>query len=432
MFWLPERFNISRQVKKKIEQDYRRFMKSLPDDLLSYILESYGFDISGNYGRQKTKIVFGKASGQLSTNSEQVRRDGEAGLGFVVLKTVIAQDKEGRRAMEDWARASSRMKAERIKGKSGTMGWTITWKGRGWTKSFAEYLELLKEALAIGKNYQMLVIPSCQFHLPSDDEEWRIEEYRYTLKELSKTWKEALPETPFILEANFSPTLASSKRASKREVIIYWLQSISRIIKSETEVELGIKVMNAPFEDEFQVEMLRTLAKTEPQPDFIIYANRLFNPEKTFEGQKGISYGGPDLSWRNLKVLTSVRRLQHLKQFPELPPLSATGDICSGRLALEYILRGAESCQIHTLFQLPGSEYAMKKGTKTCRALHRLIFSPSDGLIAGMQFVKERWRETPSRDILTIKQISALYRNKKFLLRTKRGLSPFSKENLNV
>jgi dihydroorotate dehydrogenase len=415
MFWLPERFDISRQVRKKIEEDYRRFMKSLPDDLPSYILESYGFDISGDYARHKTKIVFGKASGQLSTSSEQVRRDGEAGLGFVVLKTVIAQDKEGRRAMEDWARASSRMKADRIKGKLGAIGWTISWKGRGWTKSFAEYLELLREALAIGKNYQMLVLPSCQFHLPSDDEEWKIEEYRYTLKELSAAWKEALPETPFIIETNFSPTLAGSKRASKQEIILRWLRSISRIIKSETEVELGIKVMNAPFEDEFQVEMLRTLAEAEPRPDFIIYANRLFDPEKTFEGQKGIAYGGPDLSSRNLKVLTSVRRLQYLKQFPELPPLSATGDICSGKLALEYILRGAGSCQIHTLFQLPGSEYAMKRGTKTTRGLHRLIFSPADGLIAGMQFVKERWKEILSSDILSIEQLSTLSRNEKFL-----------------
>jgi dihydroorotate dehydrogenase len=417
MFWLPARFNISRQVSKKIEQDYRRFMKSLPADIPSYILESYGFDLSGSYGRHKTKIIFGKASGQLSASPEQVRRDAEAGLGFVVLKTVIAQDKEGIRAMEDWVRSSSRMKAERIKGKLGKIGWTISWKGRGWTKSFAEYLELLKEALAIGKNYQMLVIPSCQFHLPSNDEEWRIGEYRYTLKELSRAWKEALPKTPFILEVNFSPTLAGLKRASKREVILRWLRSISRIIKSETEVEFGIKVMNAPFEDEFQLEMLRTLSEAKPCADFIIYANRLFDPEKTFEGQKGIAYGGPDLSSRNLKVLTSVRRLQYLKQFPELPALSATGDICSGRLALEYILRGAGSCQIHTLFQLPGSEYAMKRGTKTCRALHRLIFSPFDGLIAGMQFVKERWQEILSSDILSIKQLFTLCRNEKFFKR---------------
>ncbi len=415
MFWLPERFDISHQVRKKIEEDYRKFMKALPDDLPSYILEKYGFDISGSYGRHKIKFFLGKASGQLSINLEQVRRDAEAGLGFVVLKTVIAQDSEGRRAMEAWARTSSKMKAERIKGKSGMMGWTITWKGRGWTKSFAEYLKLLKEALDIGRNYKMLVIPSCKFHLPSDEEEWRIEEYQFTLKELSKVWKEASPEIPFILEANFSPTLAGSDRASKKETILCWLRTITRIIKSEAEVELGIKVMNSTFEDEFQVRMLKALAEAERRPDFIVYANRLFDPEKTFEAQTGIAYGGPDLSSRNLWVLTSVRRLQHLKKFPELPPLSATGDISSGRLALEYILRGAESCQIHTFFQLPGSEYAMKKGTKTARALHELIFSPEEGLLAGMQYIKQQWGGLLSTETLSLKQISILCRNEKFL-----------------
>ena len=421
MFWLPERLDISHQVRKRIEEDQLRFMKALPENLPSYILNNYKFDISGWYGRRKIKIVFGKASGQLSMSSKQVRRDGEAGLGFVVLKTVIAQDEEGRRAMEDWARASSRMKAERIKGKSGQMGWTITWKGRGWTKSFAEYLELLKETLTVGKNYQMLIIPSCMLHLPSDEERWRVEEYRYTLRELSRVWKEASAEGPLILEINFSPTLAGSKRASKKETIIYWLQSISSIVKSEAEVELGIKVMNASFEDEFQVRMLKTLAEAEPGPDFIVYANRLFDHEKIFEGQQGVAYGGPDLSSRNLRVLASIRKLQHLGQFPELPSLSATGDISSGRLALEYILRGAESCQMHTLFQLPGSEYAMKNGTKTARALHRLIFSPADGLIAGMEYIKERWGELLSSDKLSIKQISALYKKEKFY-----------KENLDV
>jgi hypothetical protein len=48
MLWLPARFSISRQVRKKIEENYRRYMKSLADDLSSYILERYGFDISGS------------------------------------------------------------------------------------------------------------------------------------------------------------------------------------------------------------------------------------------------------------------------------------------------------------------------------------------------------------------------------------------------
>ena len=69
-------------------------------------------------------------------------------------------------------------------------------------------------------------------------------------------------------------------------------------------VVLGIKLMNARFDDAFQVEMIRR-AITGPRtpPDFLVYANRLFDPEKEFEGKRGIAYGGPELSERNLRCL---------------------------------------------------------------------------------------------------------------------------------
>lgn len=414
MFWLPEKFDISSSVKKKIAEDFERCLREFPADLPAFILGRYGFDISGCYGSRKTKIVFGKASGQLSLKAEQVLRDGKEGLGFVVLKTVIAQDSKCQRAMGERAIPSSRMKVEKIRGESGKMGWTVTWKGRGWEGSFGEYLEFMHSALKAGHAYGMLVIPSCAFPLPGLKVKWRIEEYAYTLKKFIEVWESCLPRTVFILEANFSPTLAGSEKASDKELILYWLSNITRVIKAQGRVELGIKVMNAIFDDSFQVEMLRTLAEAETRPDFIVYANRLFDPDKTFEGQKGIAFGGPELSSRNLKVLTNVCQLQHLNQFPEPPPLSATGDIHSGRMALEYILRGAESCQVHTLFQLPGTEYPMKTGSRTARGLHRLFFSPDDGLIASMQYCRERWGEFFSKELPSILQISAFHKNRDF------------------
>ena len=44
------------------------------------------------------------------------------------------------------------------------------------------------------------------------------------------------------------------------------------------------------------------------RPDFLIYANRLFDPQRVFEGSRGVAYGGPDLSDRNLRLLSSLRR----------------------------------------------------------------------------------------------------------------------------
>jgi len=415
MCWLPDKFGISRRVRNKIEEDYEHYLEGLPNDLPGFVIDRYGFDISGSYSSRRTKIVFGKASGQLSMTEEQVRRDGEDGLGFVVLKTVIAQDSRGKRTMEEWAVPYSRMVAEKIRGKSGKLGWTITWKGRGWPGTLEQYLDLMQKTLKISRKSNMLIVPSCIFHLPDADEKWKIEEYQYTLEKFLEVWRQTNPQTPIILEKSFSPTLAGSERADKKETIIYWLANITKIIKSRIgKIELGIKVMNAGFEDEFQVEMLKTLSVAKPSPDFIVYGNRLFDPDRTFDGVRGVAYGGPDLSTRNLRVLSSVCRLQYLNQFPDLPPISATGDIHSGRMALEYILRGATSCQMHTLFQLPVSEYPMCFGTRTVRALHGLIFSPADGLIAGMQYCKERWGSLLDSEKLSITQISALHKKEEF------------------
>ena len=51
-------------------------------------------------------------------------------------------------------------------------------------------------------------------------------------------------------------------------------------------------------------------------PDFLVYANRLFDPDREFDGVRGIAYGGPDLSARNLDVLANLRLLEHQGVIP--------------------------------------------------------------------------------------------------------------------
>jgi len=65
-----------------------------------------------------------------------------------------------------------------------------------------------------------------------------------------------------------------------------------------------------------------------------------------------------------------------------VPPISATGNICSGRVMAEYALRGATSGQLHTYFQLPLSVYPAATGSRSARALHALLYHPDEGLIA--------------------------------------------------
>jgi len=141
-------------------------------------------------------------------------------------------------------------------------------------------------------------------------------------------------------------------------------------------------LFNSLDSDEFQLAMLAEVHRAPARPDYLIYANRLFNPDRVFEGTKGVAYGGPDLSDRNLRLLTALRSAQGRGEIDASPlEISGTGDIHSGRIAVEYALRGCTSFQIHTLFQLPSSEFAMRVGTKVERALHRLYFDPKEGFI---------------------------------------------------
>jgi hypothetical protein len=314
----------------------------------------------------------------------QVEEDAAAGLGFVVLKTLIAQDAAGAQTMAAWAISESRMLVERIVGQSGEMGWTVTWKGRGWWQSLDAYLDLVRRASAVGQQAGMLVVPSCKYHLPGPGESaWRTSEYEYTTQRLCA----ASPLNPLPLEKDFSPTLAGSERATEGERILSWLEEVPRLVRQaagEGRVRLGLKLFNALFEDDFQVEMLERMHRAKVRPDFLVYANRLIDPHRIFEGTRGIAYGGPDLSDRNLRILDRFRS----RVSPNVPlaplEISATGNVTTGKLALEYALRGCTSFQMHTLFQLPQSEYSLQSGNRTEKALHRLYFDPRNGFVVWM------------------------------------------------
>lgn len=371
--------------------DYERFASGLPHPLEEYVRDQYEINLSSEYGGLPIKNPFGKGSGQLSLNVSQVRRDAEDGLGFVVLKTIIAEDERGAQSMSEWAIHETRMIVERIKGTDGSEGWTVTWKGRGWYDTFEKYLEFFAESLRVVQDMGMPVVPSCKYHLPRNGEgEWKIGEYQYTTRRLLEVWKQHGPQgLAMPIEKDFSPTLAGSDRAAQKHIILQWLMRVTGLIRqaaSPIPIKVGLKVFNAVFDDAFQLEMLRAInerCEAEDAPDFLVYGNRLFDPDREFDGVRGVAYGGPDLSKRNLAVLGSMRTLEQVGQIPIcLFPISATGNIGTGRIAAEYLLRGASSFQIHTYFQLPSSEYKMRTGSKTARALHELYFHPEEGLLA--------------------------------------------------
>lgn len=397
---LPSEPDLAPEERARLAEDYERLASSgLPANWEQFVEERYGLRMASRYGGHPIRNPMGKASGQLSLASHQVRKDAAAGLGFVVLKTVIAEDAAGGRSMHEWAVRESRMKLERIRGRSGEEGWTVTWIGRGWPGTLQKYLDFYREALAIACDAGMLIVPSCKYHLPGPGEsEWRESEYQYTTARLLETAEAAGASFPVPLEKDFSPTLAGSDRAADRARILSWLERVPKLIRAAAgnRVALGVKVFNALLDDGFQLEMLEVLEDAAGGVDFLVYANRLFNPARVFQGHRGVAYGGPDLSDRNLKILRA--RLERGQ--PGSLPISATGNIDSGRRAAEYLLCGASSFQMHTLFQLPDGEFAMRRGrNKTERVLHTLLFHPQRGFLAWLLHLRRRFDLPRDADI---------------------------------
>lgn len=364
-------------MQRRLARDFERFGRELPPDFPDHVRQVYRVDLRARYLGVELPHPVGKASGQLSLKREQLAADVAAGLAFVVLKTVVAEDESGTRTMDAWAIHETRMKVERRRSARGEEGWTVTWKGRGWDDTFQRYLELVRAGRELGaaSRGRTLVVPSVKFHLPRLEEPFRESEYRYTTGRLAEAWGEG----PLLLEKDFSPTLAGDPLADERERILRWLREVPDRVRrcAPGGARVALKLMNARFDDGFQVEMLRAAAGA----DALVVFNRLW------DDARGVAYGGHDLSDRNLRVLELARAT--LEPWPPAP-LSGTGNVVSGRMVLEYARRGCESVQLHTFFQLPLGEYPASHGSRTQRALHALVFHPRDGLVAGMLELERR------------------------------------------
>jgi hypothetical protein len=350
----------------RLQHDFERFGRELPRDAAAYIRETYGVDLTARYLGYTLPHPIGKGSGQLSLNLDQLEVDRAAGLAFVVLKTVIGEDAAGARSMGAWAIHETRMKVEHRRSLGGVEGWTVTWKGRGWDRSFEDYLALVRTGSDLTRAGEMVVIPSAKLHLPRLDEPFRDDEYRYTIGGIAGAWGDG----PLALEKDFSPTLAGDPLADERAQILRWIREVPVRIRdgADGQVRLALKLMNARFDDDFQLEMMYAASTA----DSLVCFNRLWDETAR------VAYGGFDLSDRNLRVLASRSRR------PDAPALAGTGNICSGRMVLEYARLGCECAQLHTFFQLPLREYPAVAGSRTQRALHALLFDPVDGLVAGM------------------------------------------------
>lgn len=348
-----------------LSAERERFGREWPRDWAGQLRASHGFDLSTSLLGAPLAHPIGKASGQLSLRPEQLRHDADAGLAFTVLKTVIGEDACGGRTMGEWAIHETRMAVERRDAPDGRKGWTVTWKGRGWDGTLAEYCSLVEKGRKLTSGGGLLVLPSVKLHLPPSGEQFRESEYSHTLGALRDAWG----QEPLMLEHDFSPTLAGDARGRERKDILRWINELPGLIRSNARgpARVALKLMNATFDDVFQAEMLRAASSA----DAVTVFNRLWDKDRQ------VASGGWELSDRNLTVLSAVPRHGQER--------SGTGNVISGRQILAYARCGCSTVQCHTAFQLPLAEYAAEAGSRTARTLHRLVFDPVDGLLAVMQ-----------------------------------------------
>ena len=253
--------------------DFERFRDDLPRDFAAYVRDAYQIDLTARYLGQTLPHPIGKGSGQLSLNERQLEEDAAAGLAFVVLKTLIAQDAAGVQSMAAWAIHETKMKVERRIVGGADRGWTVTWKGRGWDRSFDDYLALVRAGRDLTRAGELLVIPSVKYHLPRLGVPFVESEYRFTTAALAEAWGDA----PLLLEKDFSPTLAGDALADDQAQILRWLRETPELVRwsSPLETLVSLKLMNARFPEDFQHEMMLAAAAA----DALVCFNRLFDAD---------------------------------------------------------------------------------------------------------------------------------------------------------
>ncbi|HEX6645457.1 MAG TPA: hypothetical protein VF037_12320 [Gemmatimonadales bacterium] len=352
-----------------LESDFDRFGREWPRDWAAHVRDAYRIDLGSTFLGFPIPHPVGKASGQLSLRADQLETDAAAGLAFVVLKTLVGEDAQGRRTMGAWAIHETRMRVER-RSHAGRDGWTVTWKGRGWDGTLEAYLALVRAGRELMRQSGTIVVPSVKLHLPRIDEAFAAEEYGHTLGALAEAWG----DEPLPLEKDFSPTLAGDALGDEQARILRWVDEVPGRIRAAAPrgAVVGLKLMNARFDDRFQSLMLEHASRS---ADAVTAFNRLWDP-----GQ-GVAYGGWELSDRNLRVLRGTGASI---------PRSGTGNVCTGALVVQYARAGCGSVQLHTGFQLPLGEYPARAGSRTARALHRIVFDPASGLVAEMLGLEAR------------------------------------------
>jgi len=389
----------------KLRQDFKGLRTQTALELSNHVLKNYGIDITGNYAGIKIAHPFGKAAGQLSMTSGHIKADFENGLAFSVMKSAVGVTVDGDIGIDGWERSAPKMIVESRTSKDGRDGWTVTWKGRGWDKGFTAYADFYSDVLAMDTPGHY-TFPSLMVDVTDRDR--AIDQCSFCLKQLTEIHEKIGSKNPFTIEIDISPTLNLLPGAENDDTFRQFaVNSVAAFYHGLPEPhKFIVKIPNADRGPEFQLQLVKdSIEEGKERLAGIIIGNRLFDPKGEFEGQVGIAYGGWDLSNANLETLDLM-----LKEKINVP-LIATGNIGTGRMMVEYALRGCTAGEIHTFFQLSPSSYRAPKGDggRIWRAMREIMFHPDDGLIAIMLKLETASLLTAKNEILYFSDLPSIY-----------------------
>jgi dihydroorotate dehydrogenase (fumarate) len=336
------------------------------------IRDEFGIDLSSSYLDLELKNPIIVAPGPLSQTTSQIERAVRAGYGGMVLKSVIGEDKNGNASMK-----SLRTKPSFVRWVKDEEGNPIFhWNGGLDLRSLAEYLRFTEEAFQLGKKLGFPLILSFLCHLPKDrDEEWKVEEWEYTVRRLDEAASAMYEERPTIFEIDFCPFLKREKLTVDKETVARWYREAPKLIKDVSpDAKVVLKILNLDFGLEFQMEMVK--ASKEGNADGVVIANRFFRKYMDVRTKEEYftAHGGKELRELNQRQITEVKKNMDIF-------VSATGGIYSGKHISEYLSLRAENIQLLT--------YIMKNGFE--ESFRNLLFNPENGLLISL--IRERQTE---------------------------------------
>jgi len=346
---------------KHIQKD---FVSGGIDRVEKSLNKDFGITFRSTYLDLELRNPIIVAPGPLSQTTSQVVRAASSGFGGIVLKSVVGEDRNG-----DCSMKMLRTKPTYGRWVNDDEGNPVYhWNGGLDLRTFTEYLKFAEKAFKIGEELNFAVIPSFLCHLPKniDKEDWKVEEWEYTVTKLSEAALPMYKDRKIIFEIDFCPFLKREKLAVDKKTILHWYRKTPKIVKENCPNSYVVpKIMNLDFGLNFQTEMVK--AANQGGADCVVIANRFFRKfaDPNTKESYFTAHGGRELRIKNQNQIAKAKKAVNI-------PVSATGGTYSGKHVYEYLSLGAQNVQLVT--------YVMKFGFE--ESFKNIMFNPQNGLLA--------------------------------------------------